>query len=48
MLPMQGNNNGDIPVDDNTDEIRRKRRSVYSKQLQNIEMVYLTSSHLQN
>ncbi|TMW46417.1 hypothetical protein DOY81_008503 [Sarcophaga bullata] len=41
MLPMEGTNNGDIPVDDNTDEIRRKRRSVYSKQLQNIEMVVL-------
>lgn len=39
MLPMEGTDNGDIPGDDNTEEIRRKRRSIPSTQMQNIEVV---------
>ncbi|XP_046803833.1 uncharacterized protein LOC124419252 [Lucilia cuprina] len=39
MLPMEGTDNGDIPGDDNTEEIRRKRRSITYTQMQNIEVI---------
>ncbi|KAM7363117.1 uncharacterized protein ACRADG_000168 [Cochliomyia hominivorax] len=39
MLPMEGTDNGDMSGDDNTVEIRRKRRSIITTQMHNIESI---------
>lgn len=41
MMPMEGTDNGDLTGDDNTMEIRRKRRSIFTTQMHNIESVTL-------
>lgn len=39
MLPMEGAENGDIPGDGNTEEIRRRRRSILTASMRNNEVV---------